>query len=235
MAIQWARILLIFRVNSFVGPMLNIIQSMLVEVGKFIMIYFIVVLIFESSGRILFISVDEFKSESDAWLTLFSATLGSFKFSIFESDKMHLSKEYGYYFLILYLLVTNIVLLNFIIAILSNTYTKLRDINKTLYYAEIIKARNVFEYDRYYSSMIALPIPLNALFLPVLPFVIFMKSRKLNTVLMHIAYIPLLIVGVLVFTVISIVLLPFSYIALLYQNFIDIWEKGANGSVWTEF
>lgn len=225
-AIQWARVVLIFRVNSFIGPLLNIIYSMLKEILKFIAIYLLMVLVFASSGRLFFITIDEFSTDSQSWLTLFSASIGSFSFEMFDSPKMVLSPSYGYYFLMAYLVITNVVLLNFIIAILSNTYSKLKDLSKALYYNEVLKVRNIFEYDKHYSSMVSLFIPLNIILLPVIPFVIIMKSKKLNTFLLHIAFLPVMFIGTLIFIVTSIVLYPISYFALLYQNFIDIWEKG---------
>mmetsp|Transcript_23462 Transcript_23462/g.26892 ORF Transcript_23462/g.26892 Transcript_23462/m.26892 type:complete len:116 (-) Transcript_23462:827-1174(-) len=115
---------------------------------------------------------------------------------------MTLSSEYGYYFLIVFLIVSNIVLLNFIIAILSNTYAQLKDVNKALYLNEVVKVRNIFEYDKYYMSIVALFIPLNYLFLPVVPFVIFLKSKTLNKILLHIAYLPVLILGTTTFFVV---------------------------------
>jgi len=39
-----------------------------------------------------------------------------------------------------------------------------------------------------------------------------------------------MLIGTLIFILTSIILYPFAYIALLYQNFIDIWSKGLNGS-----
>ena len=210
--------------------MLNIIKNMVQDIIKFSFIYLIILLIFGSSARIFFIKTPGFDSDSNTYITLFSATFGSFTFSNFKSDKMVLPDSYGYYFFILYLLISNIVLLNFIIAVISSTYTRLIGVSKALYLNEIVKVRNIFEFNKYYSGLISLPIPLNAILLPIYPFIILMKSKRLNHIVLHFSYLPVMMIGTLIFITLSIILWPISYLALLYQNFIDIWEKGSNGS-----
>lgn len=236
MMIQWTRMIIVFRVNSFIGPMIKIIENMLFEIIKFIIIYGLILIVFASSGYLFFIRVEGYSTITDAFISLLSASLGSFDFTPFESKDMVLSTSFGYYFLILYLVISNIVLLNFIIAILANTYNKLIGVSKALYFNEIIKIRNVLECDKYYSSLVSLPIPLNAALIPAYPFIIFCKSKRLNNLMLHISYLPVMVLGTLCFCLLSIVLWPISYLALLWQNFIDIWEKGSNGgSRWREF
>jgi hypothetical protein len=234
-AMQWTRILLIFRVNSFVGPLLNIIQNMLREIVRFFIIYLLIVLVFTSAGRMLFVTLPEFKDDIETWKTLFSASLGSFDFTIFDHQRMVLSQDFGYFFLMIYLLITNIIILNFIIAILGNTYSRLKNISKALYLIEIVKVRNIFEYDKYYSSMISLFIPLNVVLLPFYPILAISKNKRLNQFLMHFSYLPVLMLGIIAFVGASLIMYPISYFALLFQNFVDIWEKGENGtSKWGE-
>lgn len=174
--ILWVRIILVFRVNSLLGPTMNIIYNMAVEILKFMIILIIIWLIFVSAGRILFITIDEYATTTDTFITLFSATLGTFDFNVFNNINMVLEKEYGYAYLALFLVVTNVILLNFIIAILSNTYNQLQNVSNALYYKEIIKMRNIFEFDKYYSCLISYFIPFNVFLIPFMPFVMYFKS-----------------------------------------------------------
>ena len=231
-ALQWTRIILVFRINSFIGPLLNIIYSMIIEILKFMFIYSLLILLFWSWGRVFFSTISSFDNDLDTFATLISASLGSFDFTIFNDSAMTLSPDYGYYYLIIFLILSNIILLNFVIAILSNTYNQYKNLNLALYHIEVIKARNSFEPDDTYMSIISLFSPLNYLFLPVIPFVIFLKNKVLNSVLLQIAYLPVMLIGTLLFFVFSMLLYPISYLALLYQNFIDIWEKGGNKKDW---
>jgi hypothetical protein len=175
MMIQWARMLIVLRVNSFIGSMIRIIENMLFEIIKFLIIYLLILVVFTSSAHLFFMRVSGYSTMTDSFITLFSASLGSFDFTPFRSKEMVLSTSFGYYFLILYLIITNIVLLNFIIAILTNTYNK------------------------YYSSLISLSIPLNAILIPESPSIIFCKSKRLNNIIIHISYLPVMIIGTLLF------------------------------------
>ena len=170
--IQWVRIVILFRVNSFIGPFLNIMLNMLIDITKFFAIYFLILLVFASSGRIFFLNVEGYNTNVNAFITLFSATFGNFDYSVFEKEGNTLPPRFGYYFLTLFLIISNIVLLNFIIGILSSTYSRLIGSSKALYLNEIVKVRNIYEYDKYYSGLICLPAPFNILLLPIYPILI---------------------------------------------------------------
>lgn len=225
MAIQWARILFLFKVNYVLGPMVNILYKMFKTIVKFLFIYGMFLLIYASSGRLLFITLKEFSSNTGAIVTLFSASLANFDLKIFEDSNSQVAPRYGYMFMISYLIISNVILLNFIIAILSSIYDEVKDKSKFINLTEIIKVRNVFGYNEYYSSMISSFIPFNILLLPFMPFVIACKSKRLNKVLLHICYIPVMIIGTITFLTLSLLLLPFSYLALIYQNIRFITQK----------
>ena len=224
--IQWIRVIFIFRVNSTFGPMLTILTKMIIEISKFLLIYLMFFLIFSSSGRLLFNALPSFKDNTSTILTLFSASLGNFSFSIFKDPLNAVSLTNSYIYLALFLLISNVILLNFIIAILTSIYEVLKSKSKVIYLAEIVKCQSVFGFNEYYSSMISLFIPLNLFFLPLAPLIFILKSKKLNLVLLHISYIPVLIIGTAIFGVCSVMLIPFAYIALQNQNIKAVIMKG---------
>jgi predicted transcriptional regulator len=78
----------------------------------------------------MFLDIPKFSNYTDAAIFMFSSSLGSFDFSVFENEVQLLDKEYGYIYLTLFLIISNITLLNFLIAILSNTYTILQATSK---------------------------------------------------------------------------------------------------------
>ena len=225
MATQWVRILFIFKVSQLLGPMLSILYSMLFNIVKLMSIYWLVLLVFASSGRLFFVQIEQYETYIDSVITLFSASLGNFSFSIYEDPRLETPARYGYTFIIAYLIITNIILLNFIISVLSLVYDQIRELGNLVYLAEVIKTRSVFGYNKYYSSMVSFFIPLNSLFIPFIPFLIILKSEKLNNMLLHIAYIPVLCIALLMFIVCSVVLLPFAYLGLIYQNVLNCFGK----------
>ena len=79
---------------------------------------------FASVGLVLFPDVTQFKSYRNALHYLFEASLGNFDSSIFESMATK-DPFYGYSFQNLFLVINLVLLLNLLIAILSNTYAEL--------------------------------------------------------------------------------------------------------------
>ena len=168
---------------------------------------------------VFFFNYSEFKSEN--WrglLYLFSASLGNFDFSLFTQDETYLSKQYGWIYLILFLVFTNIILINFLIAILSNKYTEMETKKKILYNRKILEIKQIQAEDKYYSCLIASFVPLNIFILPFVPFVFFCKSEKFNKILLYICYFPMALIGIIAFTAASVILLPFAYIIFIYSS-----------------
>ena len=199
---------------------------MIIEISKFLLIYGMFFLIFSSSGRLLFNGLSSFKDNTSTVITLFSASLGNFSFSMFDDPNNVVSSFNSYAYLVLFLVISNVILLNFIIAILTSIYEVLKAKSTIIYLTQIVKWRSVFGYNEYYSSMISLFIPLNIIMLPLVPFILILKSKKLNLILLHISYVPVLIIGTIVFFWISIILIPFAYYALLNQNVKAVIMKG---------
>ena len=98
--------------------------------------------------------------------------------------------------------------------------------SNVLYYKQIIKVRQVHDYSKYYSSLVSAPPPFNILILPFIPFIIYLKSEKLNTILMYLWYQPVLVLGITVFIATSIIHLPFAYIMLIIRQFKAVVFEG---------
>jgi hypothetical protein len=180
---------------------------------------------------VLFFNLPEFRENLRGTLYLFSAVLGEFDFSIFEADESLLEKDFGYVFLNIFLLVTNIVLINFLIAILSNKYTTMERKSKVIYLQHILLMKQIQSDNQYYSSLVSFFVPLNVILLPIAPFVIFCKSKQLNKVLMYFCYIPMMIVGTIIFFLTSFVLIPFAQLVLVYTQIKQFIEMARNGYV----
>ena len=93
---------------------------------------------FASIGIILFPDVTDFASYTSAFQNLFEGSLGNFDTSIFHNISTR-DPNVGYYYYNLFLLVNLVLLLNLLIAILSNTYSELQPKSKAFYYIEMAK------------------------------------------------------------------------------------------------
>jgi len=213
-ACQWGRVFFILKAEKVIGPYIEILTKMLWEVFKFALVYIVVFVVFLSIGNLLFYNIDEFANDWKGVIYLFNASLGEFDFNIFKENQLRAPKEQGWVYLIIFLILTNIVMVNFLIAILSNKYTVMEEKSKILYRQNILLIKQVQTVDPYYSSLISSFVPLNVILLPLMPFIIFLKSKKLNTILLFVCYSPLVLLSTLVFLVSSIILIPFASIIL---------------------
>lgn len=108
---------------------------------------------------------------------------------------------------VLLIILTNITLLNFVIAILSNTYTKLTTLSTAIYLKHIISLRIQKGYDKYYSSLVSPFIGYNILFIPFIPLVLVCKSKRVNKTILFIQWIPYACIGILLWMVCEVVLM----------------------------
>ena len=201
LGIQFIHCLMILKASRTFGPMIEIIMSMLKEVAKFAVVQGAVILIFFSSGRLLFFTFPQYDTPEHTIATLFSASLGDFDFTIFDDPNFQLSKYYGYGVLMLFLGISTVTLLNFLIAIISNVYDRLRKISIGLYLTNIIEIRKIQQNDKRFSSLVSAVPPLNVLTFLLTPLILWCESKKLNSFLLHLCYLPVLFVGTITFLV----------------------------------
>ena len=119
--VQWARVFFVFQASKYFGPLIKILSWMLIDVSKFFIIFGISFVIFLSAGRLMFITLSDFKNTYNASVYLISACLGNFDYTVFN-DLTTPPYYFGYVYLVLFLWISTIILLNFIIAILTNIY-----------------------------------------------------------------------------------------------------------------
>jgi len=180
---MWANVLLLLRVSQSLGPMLRMILAMIGDLGNFLVFLFYIILIFVAVGVCIFVELAEYNSFKTATLTLFDATLGNYDYTIFKGGYLY-SQAFGYTYLTIFLILGNILMLNFLIAILSNTYAVLEPQSQGLYLDALISVRHDKMYDPHYSGLICAPFPLNSLSTPFIPLYFFVKSKAYNDVVL---------------------------------------------------
>lgn len=63
-------------------------------------------------------------------------------------------------------------------------------------------------------------MPYNLLVVPIMPFVIYFKSKRLNTIVLHIEYFPIMLITSILYFISSLILAPFAYIFKVMSLFI---------------
>lgn len=179
--IQFTRIIFALQMSRVFGPMVKILGNMLIDLLIFILLYALIFLIFTCAAQLLFHDLDSYDSFFKAAVTLYSASLGNFDYTAFE-DQDTFTYYVGHIYLTIYLVVSMITLLNFLIAILSNTYALLTEQKNALYLKEVILLRMRYKYNKKYSAIVSALVPLNALMMVFNPLLILFKSQMLNQI-----------------------------------------------------
>jgi len=217
-SIQYGRMIFALQMSRIFGPMVKILGNMLVDLATFLCMFLLVFLIFTCASQLLFHQIDGYGDFISCAITLYSASLGDFSFSDFDSASSSFTKSLGYAFLVIYLTVSMITLLNFLIAILSNTYDLLTEQKNALYLREVIHLRQKYRYEAKYSSIISAFVPLNIFALLMDPVLICCKSKKLNRICLVFEYMLLGLISIVLHLVISALLVPLSFIILVFNK-----------------
>ena len=135
-SILWCRFLLMLQLTRQFGPMLRIIIVMITDVSKFLFIWAVVLFCVTSVASLLFGSLPEYKDFMSVFFLTFGTGLGNYDLTVFES--LDIGEEWGQIFIICIVIINSIILVNFIIAILADTYSKFMSQSLGLYYDGII-------------------------------------------------------------------------------------------------
>ena len=103
--------------------MLRIIIVMIGDVLKFLFIWSVILFCLSSVASLLFGELDQYANFLDAFFLMFGSSLGNYSLEDFET--LEIGSAVGEFYIVLAVLINSIVLLNFIIAILADTYSKL--------------------------------------------------------------------------------------------------------------
>jgi len=114
-------------------------------------------------------------------------------------------------------------LLNFIVAILANTYNLFDLRSNGLYLSEILNARDDLIYDDNYGSFLSSVPPINIIQIPFIPLAMILKRDDpwlllMNSFLMQVQYFILMSIIFAAFLVVSLVLIPFAWVRGIYDK-----------------
>ena len=161
------------------GELVQIILRMIEDSIRFLFLFTILMVFFAVIGHMLYYDLDEFESFPQSFTTMYQAALGDFDFSIF--DGRYFDDYVGRIYMCIYLLISAILLLNFLIAIMSDTFTRLSEYDKGLQMIEIVNMRALYDNDPYYSSLHKGSTFATFACAPLNLIVVFSRSKRLNT------------------------------------------------------
>eukprot|EP01022_Parablepharisma_sp_SALTPOND_P016807 TRINITY_DN2554_c0_g2_i1.p1 TRINITY_DN2554_c0_g2~~TRINITY_DN2554_c0_g2_i1.p1 ORF type:complete len:1085 (+),score=110.67 TRINITY_DN2554_c0_g2_i1:8744-11998(+) len=216
------------RVSVFLGPFITMFKEMCKNLATFSIFFVLILLSFGFAGSIIIPwEVPGVKQLDTFILSLFQTSMG-------ELDL--LSENYklpGLIFMISYIVLCNILLLNLIIAILNNVYTELNGKTDMLYLQEIISLRELYKphNELQFLNWTFGPLDLVTSFIGLLFYPFLGKETKgaLNSVILRIQYTFHLLVSIPFFLIAELVMLPLVYIRTLFAKFMYLIKGKERG------
>mmetsp|Transcript_564 Transcript_564/g.915 ORF Transcript_564/g.915 Transcript_564/m.915 type:complete len:236 (+) Transcript_564:879-1586(+) len=217
---MWSRFLLMMQLTKTFGPMLRILISMAGEVIKFIFIWVVVIVCLTSVSSLLFGELAEYSQFIEVIFTTFGASMGNYDLTVFTN--LSIGTVIGEVFVVVVVIINNVVLLNFVIAIQADTYSKFTNESLGIYYDGIIARIPIYEDDSRYGGLIVVTPPFNALSIFMIPFYLLVKNDKTlkwgNDLFTRVMFAPLALIFTALFMAVNLLLLPFAYLSAIFQK-----------------
>ena len=125
MLILFVRQLISWTVTPQLGPIISTIIVIFNDVGKFIFIWIIVLCGFASVGFITFQPVPELTTFLSSITYFYQASFANYDLEIFDvyTDRgQNFMKQFGRWFVLLFVFVNALILINVVIAMMADTY-----------------------------------------------------------------------------------------------------------------
>ena len=132
--VTWLKLFFSFRFTKTFGPLYKCMANMMEDLLKFLVIWALLILMFACMAILAFSNIDKFQSFETTMIFFIEAALGKYDLSIFEVspvneteeaiDRANFLSQFGIYFMLVYLLINIILMLNFVIAIMNNSYAE---------------------------------------------------------------------------------------------------------------
>jgi hypothetical protein len=219
----------VIQFHNEIGPLLKIVGKMGSDFLNFLTIYIILIIMFAIIGNInFFLYVEEFNSLFTSLVTVLDASMGNFEFALFESiddPEQKILKNAGAVYIFLTVLIFTILILNLIIAILSNTYNLFSGKSAGLYLSKILSQRDSSSYDENFGTFLSALTPLNFVLIPFVPYGMWTQDNPVfNTRIMKLQYVVFMLIMFSLFVVVSLVLLPTAFLQSVLRKLQQIFK-----------
>ena len=153
-------------------------------------------------------------------LTVLDASIGNYHFEEFDSLGDEYLAAFGKGYIMVIVITFNVLVLNLMIAILSNTYQLFDKKSTGLFLSKILTSRDEMAFDENYGAFLLTMTPVNCIVLPFVPYAIMTKpSVQLNRIIMVLQYSVFIVICYIVFAVGSVCMIPFAYLKCVQTKF----------------
>lgn len=148
-------------------------------------------------GNLLFHDLPSYVSLTESMLTIFKASAG-----IFDNEEMAKAKQgqgWAYVFILTYMLLTLILIINLLVGQLSSAYAKQIKNRNVLMLLETLSVREASEADDKYSASVSCPYPISILNLLFGTYILSVKNESHNEFILHLYFLPVFITNLILF------------------------------------
>ena len=216
--------------SSF-GVLVQIIIKMLINSIKFLSILLILIILFTVVANVSFYDIPGYSSFYESFISMHSSALGGFDFSVFDSSS-HVSYYARKLLIAAYLLITVVMLMNFLIAILSDTYSFYLTQSKSLQMKEIILLRTIYDQHPFFSCLVKAPLLLNA-YVPLFLFAVMFQAKRWNKLFLFLEHLIIVILYIFFNIFISaLVYIPALWVLALLKLLLIIYLMKIYGPIY---
>jgi hypothetical protein len=219
--VYWIRFLFMLQLTSLFGPLIRTITAMLRDLFQFLVLFTIELIAFSCVGVLCFGMLKEYEDIGSTMIMFFQSAMGEWDFEIYTILGPE-KKYFGIMFHITVITVNMILMLNLIIAIMSDTYTHLSYVKLGLYSQGIIEAIPVYKNDKHYGGLIVATPPINVITFLWTPCLACKKDKeslqKLNMRICRVIYFPVALVITIWFFLCNMILTPLALVKSLLHK-----------------
>lgn len=141
--------------------MFKIMQKMIYDLGKFLCVWSMILCAFSCVSTLIFGDLEQFKDVQTSILYYFQCSLGDWDYDIPKGMEDGFIVQVYEWFLMVFLLINMIILLNFVIAILGNTFAQYEPQTQGLYLSVLITKFPFLCWDETYGCIPCSHSPIN--------------------------------------------------------------------------
>ena len=220
-AMLWLRCIILLRLTESFGPMLVMIFRMVMIIGTFFFVYLLNLLVFSCIATLTLTDNPEFANLYEAMRTYLMGSLGDFDLHQYD-DYEGWKGQFGFTLHLCVLFMNLILMINLLIAIMSDAYAALSEVRTGLYWGFVIKEMPKIAYDAHYGTLSMFPFIFTWVSLLAVPFLYCIKDRRalklINNICFNIVYFPMALVLLLIFVTVNALLMPFAYMKTLIHK-----------------
>ena len=209
----WFRVIYNLRVTKAYGGFLRVVYVILSQIANFLLIFFSFCAMCSGIFTLLFHKNEQFSGFFQSFLTLFAATCNNYTIANFKYDNMLCS-----IFFAVFIVVSILMLINLLIAFLSELYNDYEDKIESEQSSTLIRVYEYLKYDETYGIFKFLFAPFSFFSTPFELILLFIDDKKYwNEVFCKILYSQIALIYFFLFIIQNAWSMPIGYLNMYYR------------------